>query len=123
MAKILVVEDDPGFQELLPKILNKAGYEVTVVGSGEEFLDKVKGHAADLVVLDVNLPGINGFDVCAALRKDPITAKLPVLMLTVNQRPKDVSHGLRSGADDYLPKPFKPDELRARVFALLRRVR
>ena len=121
MARILFIEDDPGFQELVPKILSKAGYEVTVFASGEEFLDKGKAVPADLVVLDVNLPGVNGFDICAALRKDPATAKVPVLMLTVNQRPKDVSQGLRSGADDYLPKPFKPDELRARVFALLRR--
>jgi len=121
MGKILLVEDDPGFQTLVPMILGKAGYEVTVLASGEAGLEHLKQNGADLVILDVNLPGMNGFDVCAALRKDPGTARVPVLMLTVNQRPQDVSRGLKSGADDYLPKPFKPDELRARVFALLRR--
>ena len=121
MGKILLVEDDPGFQTLVPMILGKAGYEVTVVASGEEGLAHLKQNGADLLILDVNLPGMNGFDVCAALRKDPGTARVPVLMLTVNQRPQDVAHGLKSGADDYLPKPFKPEELRARVFALLRR--
>lgn len=123
MAKILIVDDDPGFQDLVPQILEKAGHEVTVKGSGEECLEYLKTAKPDLLVLDVNLPGINGFDVCAAIRKDPATARLAVLMLTVNQRPKDLANGLKVGADDYLPKPFKPEELRARVFALLRRVR
>jgi DNA-binding response OmpR family regulator len=94
---------------------------VTVLASGEEGLQHVKAHGADLLILDVNLPGMNGFDVCAALRNDPGTARLPVLMLTVNQKPQDVARGLKSGADDYLHKPFTPTELRARVFALLRR--
>jgi len=121
MAKILVIEDDPAFQDLVRQVLEPAGHSIEIALDGEEGLRRLWAQPSDLVVLDVNLPGMNGFVVCSALRREPATARLPILMLTVDTKPQDQKKGLSSGADDYLGKPFKPEELRARVFALLRR--
>jgi len=118
VALILVVDDDPEIQQLLGYVLRREGYETVEALSGEEALKIVQRSAPDLVVLDLMLPGIDGFTVCERLR---IARSVPVLMLTGRAGEADKVRGLDTGADDYLTKPFSPAELLARVRALLRR--
>lgn len=116
--RILVVDDDVELVGLLQFALVNAGYEVMTAFDGEQALAQFIAQAPDLVVLDVNLPRLNGFDVLAALRRD---SEVPVMMLTVRAAEEDEVRGLDLGADDYLRKPFSPRALLARVRALLRR--
>lgn len=120
-ASILVVDDEPDLLELVQYNLARAGYDVTCVGSGEEALSVVGASRPDLVVLDVLLPGIDGLDVCKKFKGDPQTSAIPIVMLTARGDEADVVTGLEVGADDYLPKPFSPRVLLARVKAALRR--
>ena len=122
-AHILVVDDEPDLLELLQYNLARTGYEVTCVGSGEDALAAVGLARPDLVILDVLLPGIDGLDVCRKLKGDAQTAAIPIVMLTARGDEADVVTGLEVGADDYLPKPFSPRVLLARVKAALRRQR
>ena len=115
---VLVVEDDPNIGRLVRTYLQRDGYGVVWVRSGEEALAEVTRHSLGLVVLDVGLPGIDGFEVCRRLRA---TSSLPVIMLTARDEEADRVLGLELGADDYVPKPFSPRELVARVKAVLRR--
>ncbi len=117
--KILLVEDEPSLVLTLSDRLESEGYAVETVGDGENALARLRQAAFDLVLLDVNLPGKNGFDVCKELRK--MGKQLPVLMLTARRQVVDKVVGLKLGADDYLTKPFDMAELLARVEALLRR--
>ena len=117
-AEILVVEDDRGVRESLAVVLEVQGYRVVGVERGEDALDHVAGHDVDLIVLDVNLPGIDGIETCRRLRASAHAG--PVLMLTARHETADRVTGLDAGADDYLPKPFALDELLARIRALLR---
>lgn len=117
--KVLVVDDDPELLPLLAFALRQGGWLVVEAASGEQALAAFGAERPDLVVLDVNLPGIDGFEVLRRLRADGATA--PVLMLTVRGDEEDVVRGLDLGADDYLSKPFSPRTLLARVRALLRR--
>lgn len=123
MARIVVVDDEPAFRELATIILTAAGHQVLTAPDGAQGLDVLRQGGADLALLDVNMPGLTGFELCAELRRDPKLRRIPVMFLTVNKLPSDQKRGFDSGADDYLVKPFTPEELRARVFALLRRVR
>lgn len=118
--KILIVEDDPILQETLAYNLKHAGYYVESVGDGQLAIEKAKEMDPDLVLLDIMLPGIDGFEVCRILRKD---LNVPILMLTARNDEIDRVVGLEVGADDYLSKPFSMRELIARIKALLRRVR
>lgn len=118
--KILVVDDEVSLQETLSYSLKKEGYEVEVAGDGNTGLELTRTYKPDLIILDVMLPGIDGFEVCRILRQETNT---PVLMLTARDDEIDRVVGLEVGADDYLPKPFSMRELIARVKALLRRVR
>jgi DNA-binding response OmpR family regulator len=118
--KILVVEDEISLQETLSYNLRRQGYEVDVVGEGNAALDSARRNHPDLILLDIMLPGIDGFEVCRILRQEMST---PVLMLTARDDEIDRVVGLEVGADDYLTKPFSMRELLARVKALLRRVR
>ena len=118
--KILVVEDEISLQETLAYNLRKQGYEVDVVGDGNSALDKARETSPDIIILDIMLPGIDGFEVCRILRQEMTT---PVLMLTARDDEIDRVVGLEVGADDYLTKPFSMRELLARVKAMLRRVR
>ena len=118
--KILVVDDELSLQEALTYSLEKEGYLVTVAGDGLTALEIARANPPDLVILDVMLPGIDGFEVCRILRQE---SNMPVLMLTARDDEIDRVVGLEVGADDYLPKPFSMRELIARVKALLRRVR
>lgn len=116
--RILVVDDDVELVGLLQFALSGAGYEVVTAFDGEQALAQFAAHAPELVVLDVNLPRLDGFGVLAALRR---ISDVPVMMLTVRAAEEDEVHGLDLGADDYLRKPFSPRALLARVRALLRR--
>jgi DNA-binding response OmpR family regulator len=121
MARILIVEDDPDILELISLYLRKAGHSVDVLSDGSATLARVRAHPADLIVLDLMLPGMGGLEICHALRGDPATARLPIIMLTARSDESDRVAGLELGADDYVTKPFSPKELVARVGALLRR--
>jgi DNA-binding response OmpR family regulator len=118
--KILVVEDEISLQETLIYNLKKQGYEVDAVGDGLEALHAAREGKPDLILLDIMLPGMDGFEVCRTLRQEMNT---PVLMLTAREDEVDRVVGLEVGADDYLTKPFSMRELIARVKAMLRRVR
>ena len=120
-TRVLVVEDDPDIAELVARYLEKAGYAATRVSSGRYALDAVRAKAPDLIVLDVMLPGIDGLEVCRLLRANEHTAHIPLIMLTARAEESERIVGLEIGADDYLAKPFSPNELVARVRALLRR--
>ncbi len=118
--KILVVDDEISLQETLTYNLKKEGYIVEVAGDGIVGLELFRASKPDLVILDVMLPGMDGFEICRTMRHESNT---PVLMLTARDDEIDRVVGLEVGADDYLPKPFSMRELIARVKALLRRVR
>jgi two-component system OmpR family response regulator len=117
--RILVVEDDPKLATLLKRGLTERGNAADVAGRGEDALWMASAHAYDAIVLDVMLPGIDGFETCTALREAGVWA--PVLMLTARDAIEDRVAGLDAGADDYLVKPFSHAELRARLRALARR--
>lgn len=121
LRKILVVDDDPAIGKLLSLVLRQAGYEVTTVASGEEGLAHATSHLPDLAILDVMLPGMDGYMLCRALRQNLTTGLLPILMLTAQGDTRDKLMGFNAGADDYLTKPFEPQELAYRVKALLAR--
>ena len=117
--KVLVVDDDPAISEMLTLVLNTEGFDSAVVNDGAQAADVFEREQPDLVLLDLMLPGMNGIDICRAIRK---TSTVPIVMLTAKTDTVDVVLGLESGADDYIPKPFKPKELIARVRARLRRI-
>jgi len=114
----MVVEDDPNIGALLRTYLERTGYRALWVRSGEDALTELRRHPIELVVLDVGLPGIDGFEVCRR-----IGGAVPVIMLTARDEEADRVAGLELGADDYVSKPFSPRELVARVKAVLRRAR
>jgi len=118
-AHMLVVDDDPRITELLRRILAYEGYSVTIAASGDEALKRTLERPPDLIVLDILLPGINGLEVARRLRA--AGDNVPILMLTARDSVADRVEGFEMGADDYLIKPFAPEELLVRVKALLRR--
>ena len=121
MTRIFVVEDDRDIASLVSLYLTKSGWQPEIFDSGTEALAAIKQTPPDLVILDLMLPGMDGLAVCLALRSDSATARIPVIMVTARGDETDRIVGLELGADDYLPKPFSPNELVARVKALLRR--
>jgi diguanylate cyclase (GGDEF)-like protein len=120
---ILVVDDDPDIARFVEVNLRSAGYDVAVAGDGEEALDKAADIRPDLVLLDVMMPRIDGFEVAQRLRRSPQTANTSIIMLTAKALSADKVTGLQSGADDYIIKPFDPIELLARVKGTLRRAK
>ena len=122
MSVILVVEDDADIAALIAHYLEKAGHTVERLTSGSAVMPKLRAQPADLVILDIMLPGMDGMVVCQTLRRDPATAAIPIIMLTARADEGDRVAGLELGADDYVTKPFSPKELVARVKARLRRV-
>src|SRR6187431_2799082 len=122
-TRVLVAEDDTDIGSLLEHYLKKAGFLPTVVTSGREVMPLVKRDTPDLVVLDLMLPGLDGLQVCRAIRADARTAAIPIIMVTAKAEESDRIVGLELGADDYVSKPFSPNELIARARALLRRTR
>jgi DNA-binding response OmpR family regulator len=121
MPRVLVVEDDADIAALIAHYLEKAGYSVETISEGGRALAHARESQPDLVVLDLMLPGMSGLEICKALRGDNKTAALPIIMLTARGEESERILGLDTGADDYVVKPFSPNELMARVRALLRR--
>ncbi len=118
---VLVIDDEAELLRLLDYNLTKAGYLALGAKDGPAGLDMARKHFPDLVILDVMMPGMDGWEVCKALRQDPSTARVPILMLTAKAEESDRVLGLELGADDYVAKPFGVRELLARVKALIRR--
>jgi DNA-binding response OmpR family regulator len=120
-TRILVVEDDPDIAELVDRYLTKAGFVTDRVSSGRDALDAIAAKAPDLLVLDLMLPHLDGLEICRRVRANEQSANIPIIMLTARAEESERIVGLELGADDYLAKPFSPNELVARVRALLRR--
>ncbi len=119
-VQVLVVDDEPRYLKLVRYNLEAGGYEVITAASGEEALSLVAGKNPDLIILDIRLPGIDGYEVCTKIREFSST---PIIMLTAKGEEQEKVHGLRLGADDYVTKPFGAEELMARVETVLRRGR
>jgi two-component system, OmpR family, response regulator MtrA len=117
-SRVLVVDDDPALAEMLTIVLRGEGFDTAVVGDGTRALPAVRELRPDVVLLDLMLPGMNGIDVCRAIR---LESGVPIVMLTAKTDTVDIVLGLESGADDYVVKPFKPKELVARIRARVRR--
>ncbi|HEY8884287.1 MAG TPA: response regulator transcription factor [Chloroflexota bacterium] len=120
--RILVVEDEPKIAQIVTAYLERDGYKVLQASNGQRALELARADLPDLIVLDLMLPQISGWDVCRELRRNPRTARVPIIMATARDEVSDRIVGLEIGADDYLIKPYNPKELIARVHALLRRV-
>lgn len=118
--RIMVVEDEEAIARLISYNLMKEGFEVLTSGDGLEALEKIRTEKPDLIILDIMLPGMDGYDICRLIRKEDIS--VPVIMLSARNEELDKVLGLELGGDDYITKPFSPRELIARVRALLRRV-
>jgi DNA-binding response OmpR family regulator len=123
MTRILVVEDDGDIAELVGRYLEKAGFGVELLASGSAALSAIAARPPDLLVLDLMLPHVDGLEICRAVRSNTATEAIPIIMLTAKAEESDRIVGLELGADDYIAKPFSPNELVARVRALLRRAR
>jgi DNA-binding response OmpR family regulator len=119
-TRILTVEDDERIRTAVKLALEDEGWTVEETGSGEEAVEAFQRHPADVVLIDIMLPGIDGFEVCRSIRRN---SDVPIVMVTARADTHDVVAGLEAGADDYMTKPFAPKELSARIRALLRRVR
>jgi DNA-binding response OmpR family regulator len=121
--QILVAEDDRDIADLIAHYLQKTGWQAHLVSSGDEALASARRNPPDVIILDVMMPGLSGFEVCRALRADKQTALIPIIILTARAEETDRVVGLELGADDYMSKPFSPNELVARIRALMRRSR
>jgi two-component system alkaline phosphatase synthesis response regulator PhoP len=119
-SKILLVDDEPKVCDLIRAYLEKDGYEVIIAADGVEAIEQVQRHKPDLILLDLNLPELDGLEVCRTVRKQ---SNVPIIMVTARDDEVDKIVGLKIGADDYITKPFSPRELVARVSAVLRRYR
>lgn len=119
--RIFIIEDDKHISKLVKYNAEKAGYDCTVIEDGEEALDVLSKHGADLIILDIMLPKMDGFEVCRAIKQNIKLKNIPVIMLTAKGEEVDRIVGLELGADDYVVKPFSPRELMLRIKAILRR--
>jgi two-component system KDP operon response regulator KdpE len=120
-GRILVVDDEPQIRRVMRTALTATGYEVSDARSGEEAVEKLGGERFDLILLDVNLPGMSGLEACRVIRRETLVPDVPIIMLTVRNAEKDIVEALDAGADDYVVKPFGTPELLARIRAALRR--
>jgi len=118
VKKILVVDDSPTERHLLTELLTKNGYQVITAESGEESIEKAKSEMPDLVLMDVVMPGLNGFQATRTLTRDDATKHIPVIVCTSKGQETDKIWGLRQGAQDYLVKPINGDELLSKIAAL-----
>jgi len=119
--KVLIIEDEKDILELLKYNFSKEGYQVTTASTGEDGYRLVRKYIPDIIILDLMLPGIDGFEVCKLIKKDSKTEHIPIIMLTAKSEEADIVTGLEVGADDYVTKPFSPKILIARVRSILRR--
>lgn len=120
MSKILVVEDSVSQREMISDLLRKSGLDVMVASDGVDALEKIQGFCPDLVVLDIVMPKMNGYEVCRRLKADPKTQNVPVVMCSSKGEEFDRYWGMKQGADAYIAKPFQPTELVGTVRQLLR---
>ena len=121
--RILIVEDEPGMIELLTVALEDEGYSISIANNGQQGLKKVDEESPDLIISDVMMPDMNGYDFCQQLRENPKTAAIPFIFLTAKKDVSDRVRGLNLGADDYLSKPFHVVEVVARIKTLMQRVK
>ena len=120
MSRVLVIEDDPLITKMVRHNLAYEGFEVESVASGDEALARIRSFAPDLILLDLMLPGLDGFEICRAIAEGP--SRIPIIILSARSAVADKVRALNLGADDYLTKPFTLDELLARVHAVMRRM-
>lgn len=123
MATILVIDDDELVSRTLQRTLKVYGHQIMVASSGTEGLQLARRHRPELFILDIMMPGTDGYQVCRQIRGDPLLHALPVLFLTAKAKDEDKIEGFRAGADDYISKPFNMEELQLRIKAILRRSR
>jgi DNA-binding response OmpR family regulator len=123
VEKVLIVDDNPGIREVLSAGFKYMGYECILAEDGEDALEKLKMYTPDLVILDIMMPKIDGFQVCRMIKKNIFLSKIPVIVLTAKNSIEDRIYGLDEGADDYIGKPFDLKELLARARSLIRRTR
>ena len=121
MTRVLVVEDDPDIAQLVAHYLEKAGFSAELLANGRDALSAIAARPPDVLVLDLMLPQVDGLEICRAVRANAATATIPIIMLTARAEESDRIVGLEIGADDYVAKPFSPNELVARIRALVRR--
>jgi two-component system alkaline phosphatase synthesis response regulator PhoP len=119
LKKVLIIEDDPSFLRAISHIVEKEGYSVTSASNGMKGLSMAKEEKPDLLILDVMLPGIDGFEICNQLRNESQTAKLPIIMLSAKGQENDKATGLNVGADEYLTKPVERAVLLEKITTLL----
>ena len=117
--KVLLADDDPGLRRLIGTTLGSDDFDLLQARDGEEALEVAREHQPELVLLDVNMPRRNGFEVCRMLKEDPSTAHIKVVMLTARGNDSDKAQGRAAGADDYFIKPFSPVQLLDKVYSLL----
>ena len=117
--KILIIEDDPSFSRAITHIIQKEGYDVISASNGMAGLRMAKGENPDLLILDVMLPGLDGFEICSRLRQDTLTANLPIIMLSAKGQEVDKTTGLKVGASEYLTKPIDRALLLEKITSLL----
>ncbi|HKU56290.1 MAG TPA: response regulator [Gaiellaceae bacterium] len=120
-VRVLVSDDEDDVRDLVVYRLSRSGYDVVEALDGEEAFRLATEQTPDLIVLDVMMPRVDGYELTRRLRAEPATSRVPVILLTARTQENDVSQGFEAGADDYLKKPFNPDELLARVRAVLGR--
>ena len=118
-SKIFIADDESGFVSTLKSRLEFEGFEVTTAPDGKAALEQIPGEAPDLILLDVMMPAVNGYQVCRELKENPDTKSIPILMLTAKSQESDKFWGMEAGADAYLTKPFDMDELIEKIGALL----
>lgn len=121
MAKILIAEDEPDIRELVAFTLRFAGYEVVVAHNGEEAVQLAARELPDLALMDVRMPRMTGYDACRAIKAHPDLKDMPVVFLSAKGQEAEIESGLEAGAEEYLLKPFAPDQLTERVRAILTR--
>lgn len=119
MARILIAEDEPDIRELVAFTLRFAGHEVTATANGEEALQQAGQIIPDIIIMDVRMPRMTGYDACRAMKADPILKDIPVVFLSAKGQDSEIQTGLDAGAEEYLLKPFAPDQLSERVKAIL----
>ena len=119
MARILIAEDEPDIRELVAFTLRFAGHEVTATPNGEEALYKAGEIIPDLILMDVRMPRMTGYDACRAMKQNPILKDIPVVFLSAKGQDSEIQTGMEAGAEEYLLKPFAPDQLTERVKAIL----
>jgi DNA-binding response OmpR family regulator len=119
MARILIAEDEPDIRELVAFTLRFAGHEVTATSNGEEALNQASVILPDIIIMDVRMPRMTGYDACRAMKKDEALKDIPVVFLSAKGQDSEIQTGLEAGAEEYLLKPFAPDQLAERVKTIL----